>query len=53
MGRIGGYKPYRVPGRQPEPGFGRPDAEACDASGTDKAIQIDGPDKSGHPFQTL
>ena len=53
MGRIGGYKPYRVPGRQPEPGFRRPDAEACDVSGTDKAIQIDGLDKSGHPFQTL
>ena len=53
MGRIGGYKPYRVPGRQPEPGFRRPDTEACDASGTVKAIQIDRPDKSGHPFQTL
>ena len=53
MGCIGGYKPYRVPGRQPEPAFHRPDIEACDASGTDKASQSDGPDKPGHPFQTL
>ena len=53
MGPIGGYKPYRVPDRQAEPGFRRPDNEACDASGTDKAIHIDGPDKLGYPFQRL
>ena len=43
----------RVLVKQPEPGFRRPDTEACEVSGADKAIQIDRSDKLGHPFQIL